>query len=82
MNTMFRDKYLDLSGDIQVKKNQRGPGLRWRLRNLFTTRFLMGWFFFHLAKVFSALTGIPTLVGELKITLIRAKCEPQRSEPS
>lgn len=63
------------SGELQVQKIRRGPGLVWRLRNLLTTRFLLGWFYVQLAHLFSGLTGIPTIVSDLRLTLIRANGE-------
>jgi hypothetical protein len=58
-----------------VKTNQHRPGLRWTLRQWFGTRFWLGWFWYHLAILFSKLTGIPTIIGRLEITLYRASGE-------
>lgn len=46
------------------------PSLIWRLRNRLRPKFLTGWLAAWLARLFSKLTGIPTLVGQLEARLI------------
>lgn len=45
--------------------------LLWLLRNRIRYHFWLGWFSFLFAKLFSRITGIPTIVSELSIVLIR-----------
>lgn len=49
-----------------------GPGLAWRLRNTLRWSFILGWLAVTAARLFSWLTGIPTLTSDLAIRLIRA----------
>ena len=44
---------------------------RWRLENVFRKSYLKGWIYTRTARIFSKLTGIPTLTATLEATLIR-----------
>lgn len=48
------------------------PGLAWKLRNILRLSFLWGALCYWLARVFTRLTGIPTMVGRLSARLVRA----------
>ena len=64
---------LRMSGELKVKHiKMPGPGAGWRLSNTLRRGYLSGWLATRAAKVFSAVTGIPTLTGELSAILIRA----------
>lgn len=49
--------------------------LGWKLRNTLRRSFLLGWLFNRLAKLFSRLTGVPTITSELRAKLIRGSGE-------
>jgi len=61
------------SGELQVRqiRGQRPPW-GWRLRNALRWSFLWGWLANRLAGLFSRLTGIPTLVGQLALRVRQA----------
>lgn len=60
------------SGSLSVKKiSAPGPGLRWKLRNTLRWSFLWGLVTTLAARGFSALTGIPTMTGQLELLLIK-----------
>jgi hypothetical protein len=64
---------MQMSGTVAAKKIRRtGPGLAWKVRNNTRPAFIWGWLTNSAAKAFSALTGIPTMTGELELTHIRA----------
>jgi len=61
------------SGTLKVIHHRApGPGLAWRLKNSLRPSFIFGFLAFWAAKIFSRVTGIPTIVGELKLILRRA----------
>lgn len=65
--------YLQSRGDLQIKVNRLpGPGLRWHVRNRTRPAYVWGWLTNRAAKAFSALTGIPTMTGELALVHIAA----------
>lgn len=43
----------------------------WKVRNALTTRFVQGWMVHQMARMFSALTGVPTIRAELRAVLYR-----------
>lgn len=55
----------------KVIKAERAP-LAWRLKNYLRLAFLLGWLANRAAQVFTWLTGIPTMTGELRARLIKA----------
>lgn len=55
-----------------VKISPPGPGLAWKMSNMLTWAYFWGWLTTGTARAFSALTGIPTMTGELRAMLIRA----------
>ena len=58
------------SGSLQIKRNRpHGPGLLWRLRNL--PHFWRGLW----RKEVARLCGIPSMVGEVRLKLIKATGE-------
>jgi hypothetical protein len=64
---------LSMSGNVTARVTRApGPGPAWKLRNYSRPAFLFGWLAARLARLFSRLTGIPTLVGRLEARLIRA----------
>lgn len=52
--------------------NHMKVDLGWKIRNTLRLSFLLGSFYFWLAKLFSKVTGIPTIRSELSITLFKA----------
>lgn len=60
-------------GDLQtrVMRKQRAP-ISWRVRNALRWIFVWGWFCNALARQFTKLTQIPTMIGELSIKVRRA----------
>ena len=64
---------LKSSGKLQVKLIKApGPGLDWKIRNNLRWSYLFGWAANGAAKLFSRMTGIPTMTGELRLTHIAA----------
>lgn len=63
---------MNMAGSLGIKVNRakRAPWA-WRLRNALRPSYWYGWFAVQLAKLFSGLTGIPTLTSELAIELRR-----------
>jgi hypothetical protein len=43
-----------------------GPGLAWKLRNMLRWGYIWGWLANNMARMFSKVTGIPTIIGELR----------------
>ena len=64
---------LQFGGSLGVKKitPPKAP-LSWRIRNTMRWGFISGWFFYHLAWLFSWVTGIPTLRSKLQARVIKA----------
>lgn len=65
---------MEFSGSLAtnlIKKVQVSP-LSWRIRQWTRPDFLIGLLNSKLARLFSKITGIPTLIGELRVTLIKA----------
>jgi hypothetical protein len=63
---------LRTSGKVQARLiRPPGPGLRWRLSNTLRWSFIWGLIANGLARRFSAVTGIPTMTGELQALLLR-----------
>ncbi|NIP93597.1 MAG: hypothetical protein GWO24_09120, partial [Akkermansiaceae bacterium] len=44
----------------------------WRIRNMLRRAWLWGWFCNGAARVFTRVTGIPTITSELRVRVIRA----------
>jgi hypothetical protein len=64
---------LTSSGTLTVRKiGIRGPGLAWKLRNNTRRSFIWGWLTTGAARLFSRVTGIPTMTGQLELCHIRA----------
>lgn len=62
-----------MNGSLSVRKvTPPGPGLVWHLRNRLRRGYWLGWFYVQLAKIFSQLTGIPTITSELALRLFKA----------
>jgi hypothetical protein len=62
-----------MGGSLAAKKiPAAGPGLRWKLSNTFRKSFLIGWLFYHLAFLFSKITGLNVIVSKLEGRLIKA----------
>ena len=59
---------LTMQGKLSIKPNlAKRVSLKWRLANWLTIRFLWNCFTYHLAKIFSKVTKIPTWTGRLHI---------------
>ena len=67
---------LNLAGELSMKvtRAKRAP-LEWRMKNALRWGFIWGLITTWLAHVFSQLTGIPTMLGELSIRLRKANGE-------
>lgn len=67
---------MGMAGRLRTKVNRakRAPW-HWRLRNALRPAYWYGWADNQAAKVFTGLTGIPTLTAELSLRLIRANGE-------
>lgn len=64
---------VSMGGKLGVKVIRApGPGLRWKLANTLRWAFIWGWLANTLARLLSAVTGVPTLTAELRAVLIRA----------
>lgn len=67
---MFEGK-LNSSGSLGIRVIRApGPGLRWKLANTLRWAFIWGFLANHAARLFSLITGVPTLTGELRAVLI------------
>lgn len=67
------DRHLALAGEVTAKVIRApGPGLHWTLSNMLRASFIWGWLTTALARAFTKLTGIPTIVAQLEARLIRA----------
>ncbi len=55
------------SGSLAARRiPAQGPGLRWKLRNMLRWGYVWGWLTTGMARLFSRITGIPTIIGELR----------------
>lgn len=63
---------LSIKGDLGIKINRakRAPW-HWRMRNALRPGYWYGWLAVQIAKLFSGLTGIPTLTSQLEILLTK-----------
>lgn len=63
---------MNMAGSLGIKVNrtQRAP-LSWRLRNALRPSYWYGWLDNQAARLFTGLTGIPTLTAELHVVLTR-----------
>lgn len=63
---------LNFQGKLGARliRNKTAP-LSWRIKNAVHPRFWGGWLANQFARLFSAVTGIPTILGELSIVLIK-----------
>lgn len=60
-------------GKLMVKHiRPPGPGVAWHLRNRLRWEWVLGWLGWHMARGLTALTGIPTMTGQLSARLFRA----------
>ncbi len=67
------NRSINLAGSVKAKVTRApGPGIVWKLRNTLRWSFMWGFATKHLAKAFTVLTGIPTIVGQLEVRLIKA----------
>jgi hypothetical protein len=65
---------MNMKGTLTVKVNRApGPGFAWKARNTFRLMNLFGNLNFALARAFSKMTGIPTIVGELAVQVRNAE---------
>lgn len=63
---------LSMGGQLAAKKiSMPKAPLWWRVRNALRPAFLYGWADNQAARIFTGLTGIPTLTAELHIVLIK-----------
>lgn len=68
MNSEF-----SMAGKLTAKVTSASrPGLDWKLRNMLRWSFIWGWLTTLLARAFTRLTGIPTIVAQLEARLIKA----------
>lgn len=58
-------------GTRKITKTQKAP-LTWKIKNTLTWNYLWNSFTYYLAKLFTKVTGIITLTGQLKAILIKA----------
>lgn len=59
---------LGFAGTLSVKKIRRpGPGIAWHLRHRVRPSYWLGLLFFHMARLFSRMTGIVTMTTELRL---------------
>ena len=77
---MLLKNEMNMSGEltarvIRAKDRIRKAPLSWKLRNSLRMSYILGFIYSWLARAFSKLTGIPTMLGELSIRLIRASGE-------
>jgi hypothetical protein len=64
---------MQMQGRVKVQLIRApGPGWRWKLRNNLRPGFIWGWLTVQAAKVFSRLTGVPSLTSELMAMVVRA----------
>lgn len=64
---------LSMAGSLVAEVHRvPGPGLRWKLSNTMRPSFLWGWLTTAIARAFTKLTGIPTIVAQLEARLVRA----------
>lgn len=58
-----------LKGEIypRLLSTQISAPLSWKIKNILRWSFMWGWLTTKLARGFSAVTGIPTLIGELRV---------------
>lgn len=59
---------------MTVRRARKAPW-GWRVRNAIRPAFWLGWLAVQAAKLFSQITGIPTIIGELAIRLHKANGE-------
>lgn len=57
--------------DARLIRPAQAP-LSWRLRNTLRWSFLWGWLVTHLARLFSRMTGVVTVISELRAVLVKA----------
>lgn len=64
---------LTMSGRVKAKViHAPGPGFLWKLKNYTRLSFIWGYLTSFLSALFSKVTGIPTMVGELEARLVKA----------
>ena len=63
---------MGFSGDLSAKLLKASPQTKWKIKNALRPSFMIGWLNKYLAKGFTNLTGIPTIVSELAIKVRRA----------
>jgi hypothetical protein len=67
---------LHMSGELSIVADLAKPApLLWRIRNALRPSFIYGLLVNKSARLFSELTGVPTLTGELSAVLIRGNGE-------
>src|SRR5512139_873830 len=73
---MYGEGKVSMRGELTTKviRAPKAP-LSWRIQNTLRWGFLTGWLFYHLAKLFTRLTGVVTMTGELAIRVRRASGE-------
>ena len=63
---------MGFAGDLSAKLLKASPQTKWKIKNALRPSFMIGWLNKYLAKGFTNLTGIPTIVSELAIKVRRA----------
>jgi hypothetical protein len=69
---MFYENQLTLGGELTARllPEIKTAPLDWRLRNTLRRSFILGWAAAKAAKIFSWLTGVPTITSELRARVI------------
>lgn len=65
------DGKLAMKGMLGARLMREKAPLSWKIRNTIRPVFWLGWLFNKAARLFSRVTGIPTMIGELRATLRR-----------
>lgn len=62
---------LGIGGNVAARKNAHisRVSFAWKLRNIFTWRFIKNFIAFHACRIFSAITGATTAIGSLGVRL-------------
>ena len=70
---MFSSGTAGASGKLKIKKIEAPTApLSWRLKNWTRRSFIVGFVSYWAGWLFSRLTGLPAMVGQLEIRLIKA----------
>lgn len=67
---------VSMRGTVAIKKiKAAGPGFWWHFQNRTRWNYWLGWFNVMVARLFSGLTGIPTITSELALRVRKASGE-------